>query len=137
MKKGFTLIELMVVIVIIGVLAAIAIPRLTSMSAKAKIAEAPQALGTYERLQDAFITEVDSVGTGTQIKFVAPSSKWFTYAANTTAGTATATLGKAVGDCGTANVFSSVKTNATKDSAWTRAIAGTATLCQAYVPNFK
>ena len=85
-KQGFTLIELMVVIVIIGVLASLAIPRFTEASAKAKAAEAPRVLASYESAYLAAVAEVgaDSV-TVDKLVFdtasVNKDSKWFNYAA--------------------------------------------------------
>ena len=57
MKKGFTLIEIMVVIVIMGVLAAVGVPKLFGMIAKAKASEVPTAAGTYVHLQEAYQSE--------------------------------------------------------------------------------
>jgi len=71
-KKGFTLIELMVVIVIIGVLAAIAIPKLFGMSAKAKAQEVPGAAGTWSKLQAAYLVETGYIGDNTQINYKHP-----------------------------------------------------------------
>ena len=81
MKKayGFTLVEIMVVIVILGVLAAVAVPKLFGMVAKAKVAEIQAATGTYIHAQDAYLQGNSAIGNWKDIGFAPPSSNVFDY----------------------------------------------------------
>ena len=73
-KQGFTLIELMVVIVIMGILAAVAVPKLFGMIAKSKASEVGPATGTYVKLQQAYFSEANKAGGWTLIGYQAPNN---------------------------------------------------------------
>ena len=61
-KKGFTLIELMIVVAIIGILAAIAIPNFLKFQAKSKQSEAKSNLGAIYTGEVAFFGETNGFG---------------------------------------------------------------------------
>ncbi len=84
LEKGFTLIELIVVIAIIAVLAAVLVPSLLGYVKTAKISSANAGAKTVHTAASAWVTDQNIEGT------TVPPSTWFanTTANNTTAGTA-------------------------------------------------
>ena len=59
-RKGFTLVELMIVVAIIGILAAIAIPNFLQFRLKAKTSEAKSNLGAIRSTEVAYFAEWDT-----------------------------------------------------------------------------
>ncbi len=91
-RDGFTLIELMIVVVIIGILAAIAIPKFNNASARAKEKEADGILKQIYTLQNTYLAEKGvyatalTGGTGTleEVGWEDPSASLKHYAMPTT-----------------------------------------------------
>ena len=79
-KNGFTLIEIMVVIVIMGILAAVGVPKLFGAIAKAKASEIHTAVGTYIHAQDAYLHGNNAIGSWKEIGFSAPHRRPLTTA---------------------------------------------------------
>ena len=63
-RKGFTLIELMIVVVIIGILAALAIPRFFRSTGKAKKSEAKTVLKHLYQMERMYYQEFDNYVAG-------------------------------------------------------------------------
>jgi type IV pilus assembly protein PilA len=79
-QKGFTLIELMIVIAIIGILAAIAIPQFVSYRHKGYNTKAKSELKNYYTACQAYLADV-TAATDCALSTVAP---WFTPSSDVT-----------------------------------------------------
>lgn len=120
-QKGFTLIELMIVVAIIGILAAIAIPNFLNYQLKSKTAEAKVNLGAIATSQESWRAERDTyilcaaypgapttakqtwaggvaAGNFTSIGFAPSGDVYYQYSVAANGNITTNFLGGAVGD---------------------------------------
>jgi type IV pilus assembly protein PilA len=78
-KKGFTLIELMIVVAIIGILAAIAIPNFLKFQAKSKQSEAKSNLGAIFTGETSYFGEYNAYSNFTAINWSPSGTPRYRY----------------------------------------------------------
>ena len=91
-RDGFTLVEVLIVVIIIGILAAIGIPQFASSIEKAKGGEARAGLGHIQTGEKVYYAENETYTTLSDLDISLTQRFWaFSIAATATTYTATAT----------------------------------------------
>ena len=94
-QSGFTLIEMMITVAIVGILAAVAVPQYQDFVTRGQLVEAHAGLGAFRVQMEQFYQDNRNYGGGGCGITTAPPYKYFTHTCVTTAAgqgyTATAT----------------------------------------------
>jgi len=123
MRKGFTLVELIIVIIIIGILASVGMTQYTKVVEKGRFAEARTVLGSLRSLEIVYNLEYGGFDTVANLDNIIPASctstHYFSYACATATGLCTATRCGATGKSpgGSTETEGKTKTLAT-DGTW-------------------
>ena len=132
-QKGFTLIELMIVVAIIGILAAIAIPQYQNYIAKSQVSRAVAELGAIKTAYEDCLNNGKTTAGACDLGYTGSSIMSLSVPAVTTAGTAVTTAvtnSAALGSTGTiAGTFAGAASSALTDGTaatvtWSRSALG-------------
>lgn len=133
-QKGFTLIELMIVVAIIGILAAIAIPQYQNYIAKSQVSRAVAELGSIKTAYEDCLNNGQTIAGACDLGYTGSSIMSLTAPAETTAGAAQATAvvnedelestGTIAGEFA-GSAAATLKDTAAKTVTWTRSELGT------------
>ena len=134
MQKGFTLIELMIVVAIIGILAAIAIPQYQNYIAKSQVSRAVAELGSIKTAYEDCLNNGQTTAGACDLGYTGSSIMSLSAPAVTTAGTAvTAAITNTVALTSTGTIAgtfagsaaATLKDSTAKTVTWTRSALGT------------
>jgi prepilin-type N-terminal cleavage/methylation domain-containing protein len=79
-RSGFTLLELIIVVIVIGILASIALPRFIRVTERARIGEAKSILGALRSSQIRYLAQWNSYADGTALLDTPPPpARFFTF----------------------------------------------------------
>ena len=133
-QKGFTLIELMIVVAIIGILAAVAIPAYQDYIARAQMSEAVTLLGGAKTPVAEYISDKGTLPALTDV--VSTTSGKYTSSINMTGNATTITLTATMGTAVNSNIQSGTVQMISTDGAksW-NCTAGSGGISAKYLPS--